>query len=356
MGLSRSLIKSFVKATIDSSDNRTSTSVRGTAVVTDGKKYVRLDSSEQLTPISEATDVQNGDRVLVTIENHVATVVGNYTCPASSRTASNFLKHTEEGLLLGELDENGNPTGMSSLMAPGVYYVVDPDGNRLASFSSDEIKLGDLEAIVRFCGGKCRIYSSDGVMVLYATNAVGMRSSFTASNGDVYRAEVVCKASDTDPLVSIQAYKNGEANPVHIALSRDGIALTGPVCSYNGSEILRSNKLLASGTAKGTGNVQAGKAVTVSCVVSVPTGYHLAGIREVKSSHATCVLTGFHTHPSTNTVSAQFRNTASSDLYGLSVTIEWFALYTKGETYIGEDVATFGDDDIEPEEGNIENV
>ena len=350
MGLSRSLIKSFVKATNDSSDNHTSTSIRGTAVVTDNKKYVRLDSSEQLTPISEATDVQNGDRVLVTIEDHVATVIGNYTCPASSRTASNYLKHTDEGLLLGELDEDGSPKGMSSLMAPGIYYVVDVDGNRLASFSSDEIRLGALEAVVRFCGGKCRIYSSDGVMVLYATSAVGTRSSFTDANGDVYRAEVVCQAKDTDPVVSIQAYKSGESNPPHISVSREGIGLNGPVCSYNGYEILRTNKLLASGTITATGNIAANSNATITTNVTIPSGYHLAGIREIKCGSPRCALVSFYTHPSTNTVGANFRNVTNVSMENVVITIEWFALYTKGATYVGEDIITFGDDDTDGEE------
>lgn len=348
MGLSRSLIKSFVKATNDSSDNHASTSVRGTAVVTDDKKYVRLDSSEQLTPISEATDVQNGDRVLVTIEDHVATVIGNYTCPASSRTASNYLKHTNDGLLLGELDEDGNPKGMSSLMAPGVYYVVDADGNRLASFSSDEINLGDLEAIVRLCGGKCRIYSSDGVMVLYGANAVGMRSGFTdESTGDTYRAEVVCQAKDTNPIVSIQAYKTSETNPVHISLSREGVALVGPSCSYNGGEILRANKLVASGTITAVGNIAANTNAIIIKQVTIPKGYHLAGIREIKCGAPSCTLVSFYTHPSTNTVGANYRNVTEHNMENVTVTIEWFALYRQSETYVGEDIVTFGDDDME---------
>lgn len=348
MQLPNSLIKAFTKiASTSSNESGKKSSVRGTAVVTDGKKYVRLDSSDLLTPISEATDVQNGDRVLVSIENHVATVVGNYTCPASARTASKFLKLTDDGLLVGDLDDDGNAKGTGSLIAPGVYYVVDDDGNQLASFAPGEINLGDLEAIIRFCGGNCRIYSSDGVMVLYATNAVGLRSSFTASGYD-YKAEVVCQAKDKNPVVSIQAYRNDDENPAHISVTRDGIALVGDVVSYNGSEILRSNKLVASGTVTATGSIKANSTCTFTCTLTtIPDGYHLAGVREVKTSNGNATLVSFYTHPSTKQVGARYKNTTGADITDLTITIEWFALYTKGEKYAGEDIITFEDDDAE---------
>jgi hypothetical protein len=53
----------------------------------DGTTYVQLDGSEgRLTPISPTiTDVEDGDRVSVTIQNHVAVITGNFTSP-SART------------------------------------------------------------------------------------------------------------------------------------------------------------------------------------------------------------------------------------------------------------------------------
>lgn len=347
MDLSRVLLKQFAKLTNDSSANSKSAStIRGTAVVDGDKKYVQLDGSSLLTPISEAADIQNGDRVLVSIENHTATVIGNYTCPASARTASNFLKLMEEGLLVGNLDENGNPKGLGSLIAPGTYYVVDEDGNALASFAPDSIDIGTLEAIVRFCGGKCRIYSSDGVMVLYANNAVGMRSAY-ANTTDTYRAEVVCQAKDNKPAVSIQAYGTKDSDPCHISLTRDGIALVGPVVTCNGSEVLRSNKLLASGTIIATGSINAGKSATIQAeITNMPTGYHLVGIREVSPNYSNdCVITRLYTHPSGNVVGAKLKNISTKNLTDVEVYIEWFALYTRGSTYTIDDVITFTEDE-----------
>lgn len=117
MELSRSLLKKFANITNDSAVKATSAiTVYGTAVVQEEKedlpdvpeevnkegsegdevstpavkkiKYVRIDGSDILTPVSEATDIQDGDRVMVSVQNHVATVIGNVTCPSSARTAT----------------------------------------------------------------------------------------------------------------------------------------------------------------------------------------------------------------------------------------------------------------------------
>ena len=124
--LSYNLLKSFANIIDNPSRNKHKEStINGTAEIKNGNKYVKLDGSTILTPISEATDIQDGDRVLVSIKNHTATVIGNYTSPASARTASSFLKLTKEGLLVGPLDDNGNVKGTGSLISPGVYYIID---------------------------------------------------------------------------------------------------------------------------------------------------------------------------------------------------------------------------------------
>lgn len=93
--LSRGILKNFAQITNDSSNNKTSTSVHATAVVVDGVKYAKIDGSNVLTPISETTDVQTGDRILVTIENHKAVVIGNFTYPPSARNEQKALEESE---------------------------------------------------------------------------------------------------------------------------------------------------------------------------------------------------------------------------------------------------------------------
>lgn len=296
MELSHKLLKSFADIIDNPSKNKSrETTINGTAKIENGNKYVQLDGSTILTPISEATDIQDGDRVLVSIKNHTATVVGNYTCPASARTASSFLRLTENGLLVGPLDDDGNIKSTASLISPGVYYIIDENGNVLSSFSSDVIDLGDTKAILKLCGGKSKIYASE--------------------NGG-------------------------------IALEADeGIVLSAPICSVNGSEIVSTNKLIMSGSITATGSIKANSAVTVSTTVKLNKGYILAGIREANSNHSTaCVLTNFCTNPSNNTVSVRFRNTSNNNFTDFTVYIEWFALYSDGSSYTVNDVITFTDE------------
>lgn len=82
--LSRHLMKEFATLTAGDKKPEVSNTVRGTVVVDGENKYVAIDGSSVNTPISEIIDARQGDRVLVTIENHVATVVGNISKPPSA--------------------------------------------------------------------------------------------------------------------------------------------------------------------------------------------------------------------------------------------------------------------------------
>jgi hypothetical protein len=87
MGLSADLISQFVKITKDTLPKHKSTTVYGTVVKEGTNVSVQIDGSEgRLTPIAPTTtDVENGDRVSVSITNHVAVITGNLTSP-SART------------------------------------------------------------------------------------------------------------------------------------------------------------------------------------------------------------------------------------------------------------------------------
>lgn len=87
MGLSYDLISQFVKATKDDTKAKKSeATVNGTvAKIIDGKAYVRIDGSDHLlpeTPVSTTSDVSVNDRVIVSIKDHTATVVGNVSEPS----------------------------------------------------------------------------------------------------------------------------------------------------------------------------------------------------------------------------------------------------------------------------------
>ena len=92
MGLTKQDIKDFVKVTKD--DRQAETTAYATVVEHDKSLGVRIDGSDEITPMCAAcTNVKEGQRVVVQVRDHMATVTGNITNPAV-------------GLL--ELDEAGN--------------------------------------------------------------------------------------------------------------------------------------------------------------------------------------------------------------------------------------------------------
>jgi hypothetical protein len=97
MTLSNDLVQQFVKVTQVDDTEKTASTAYGKIIVSGDKKYVQLDGSDLLTPIETTTPIQNGDRVLVTIDNHTATVTGNLTnLPASSVEVTNIGSKIDE--------------------------------------------------------------------------------------------------------------------------------------------------------------------------------------------------------------------------------------------------------------------
>ena len=85
-GLSNDLISQFVKATNDTKKEKTEKTVYGKIVDDNGSLKVRLDGADEkvLTPIITTSNVKAGDRVIVLIKNHSATVIGNTSSPSTT--------------------------------------------------------------------------------------------------------------------------------------------------------------------------------------------------------------------------------------------------------------------------------
>lgn len=92
MALSHELISQFAKIVKDDKKQSSESTVYGT-VVTDGNgnKYVKLDGSDQLTPLTDSerpsadsttASANDGERVSILIKNHTATVTGNISSPS----------------------------------------------------------------------------------------------------------------------------------------------------------------------------------------------------------------------------------------------------------------------------------
>ena len=93
--LSRDLVKSFADVVNEPKKKEPTRYVRGTITGKGDAKYVQLDGSTVATPISEVVDAQEGDRVLVSIENHRAVIVGNFTFSPSARQEQEALEKAE---------------------------------------------------------------------------------------------------------------------------------------------------------------------------------------------------------------------------------------------------------------------
>lgn len=82
MSLSADLLSQFAKITKDEEETKTEKTVYGTAVEQDGSIFVQFDGSDQLTPVTTTVEVETGERVMVQLKNHTATITGNITSPA----------------------------------------------------------------------------------------------------------------------------------------------------------------------------------------------------------------------------------------------------------------------------------
>lgn len=84
MPLSNELVSDFVKLVKNNEKKTSEETLYGTAVQYNDQIYVRLDGSDRITPVNTTTNVRVGDRVMVLLKNHTATVTGNLTSPSAS--------------------------------------------------------------------------------------------------------------------------------------------------------------------------------------------------------------------------------------------------------------------------------
>lgn len=165
MSISNSLLNDFVDIITSKVEHKAKITSYGVLREVNGKKFVKMDGSEILTPITEALGAEDGDRVSVEIINHKAIITGNFTEPPSSRTATSYLKTVEDGMIVGTI-KDGKPVGDYLIIKNDGILICNQNGNVLSTFSGNEIILGNNStANVRFCNNKVYIrttpYSSN---------------------------------------------------------------------------------------------------------------------------------------------------------------------------------------------------
>ena len=132
MKLSDNVISEFVKMTNDTPSTSTNQSkIYGTAIIYNDEQYVQLDGSDLLTPADNTVHIKNGERVTVSIQNHVATIDGNISDISASNqhlaSVDNDLvnfKITTEGMFLEVRDEFNTKLTEFKVTVDGMFLEV----------------------------------------------------------------------------------------------------------------------------------------------------------------------------------------------------------------------------------------
>ena len=118
MELSKELLDGFAEITHDKKEKITDVTCYGTANLHDGE-YVQIDGANELTPASFAVSAHDGDRVMVLIKNHSATVIANITTPSMTL---GILKVTDGIIVQGYLTTNSARTTYNDQTVSGLTF------------------------------------------------------------------------------------------------------------------------------------------------------------------------------------------------------------------------------------------
>jgi len=286
--------------------NKTISKLYGTVEVNDGHKFVKLDGSDTLTAIVEGTEVMNGDRVLVSIENHQAVVLSNITSPASARTATSFMDFTEDGLVIGEIEgTDGNPP--------------------------QSIVIGSLE---------------DGQQGVYLRVGTTVIAKFIGDEYGYSKIEFGPFSAENDPneyfgildAIGLSIYKNFHRYNIYDAATRiqpgymmidDGnytteIAL-GRIYAENGCNA----KVVNVGCSSAQNiSVTGGGTATGSVPISIPLGYAPVGIVYFESINHPCYFIRTYINTTDKTVEYKIHNPGGSDWANVGVSFIVSCIWT----------------------------
>lgn len=165
MGLSHDLISQFVKVTNDRQTEKKETIAYGTAVELDGKKYVRLDGSDMLTPVSSTADAEANERVTVLIKDHTATITGNASSPAARKQSVEDAidQITEVEILVADKVSTGD---------------LDAERGRIDTLVSENVTI------------KERLTASEADIDNLEADNVTIKETLTAQNGEIENLKV----------------------------------------------------------------------------------------------------------------------------------------------------------------------
>ena len=98
MALDNFIVSDFVKVTTEKK-KKNETTVFGTVnsyTDSDGRKYVKIDGAEELTPVMTTAELKEGDRVAILVKDHSAVIMGNITSQSASTDTVEKVKETAD--------------------------------------------------------------------------------------------------------------------------------------------------------------------------------------------------------------------------------------------------------------------
>lgn len=164
MALNNDLISQFAKITKENKSSTADFTMFGTVVEYEGAKYVQIDGSDVLTPISPTigttTNIKNGERVIVMLKNHTATITGNLSSPAASNS---------------DVSEIGSK--VDAFETAFADRIVAAEANILQAFIT-KLEAGD----VKIDGV---LYADDAIIKELVANDLVVTGKFEAVDGDI---------------------------------------------------------------------------------------------------------------------------------------------------------------------------
>lgn len=342
MQLQDDLLKSFADAVNPEDTGETSdTTLYAEVTRIDGDVvYVKFDGAEIETPATSMVQVGVKDRVFASIKDHSVVITGNISFPSLTRVGDVYITLRDDGLVVGKLDKNNNPTDVYVLITSRDYKIVNKLGktlavfgettqiglaagrhinltadgvellndntslakfsdslislaNGLAQFSSKLIKLGNTsDAQIQLCNGNGVIsYASNKFKMEGAssTQVVGVSNTYST-----YKSELLAEAKSGSQRAGIQVTNNGNAVASVIA-DKNGVNCTvpsGKALSENGIEVVKVNSIIATGTVvrytSGHYGTTYGNEMSFDIkITKVPSNYKLIGICEFRVYRAT---------------------------------------------------------------------
>lgn len=159
MDLSRNIIKRYVAVSTPEKVTSNSDTRYGTVVSQGEDTFVMIDGSSILTPVTSNVSLKDGDRVLVLVKNHEATVLGSPTAPTARLEELRALEEgvTEFEVILADKVGTGELVAMQALIEDLEAKDVEISGTLQAATASIETLTAENATI----NGKLDVYQAD---------------------------------------------------------------------------------------------------------------------------------------------------------------------------------------------------